>query len=196
MVQCLHQRNNYIKMKLRVWRDRKCISLVGANTPLSCAGCQSTPSQGRRYRPEKGNLRKLGRTYRHGTVFAQGNIYIKRKLRVWRDWKCISQVGAKIPLTCADHQATPSQMRRYRVDKGNLRKLGRTYRHGTMFDPKEYLYQKEATGMERPEMYFLYRCKNPTHLCGPSKYPMSNVFPKSVQKSHSPVWTIKPPRLK
>ena len=39
-------------------------------------------------------------------------------------------------------------MRRYRVDKGNLRKLGRTYRHGTMFDPKEYLYQKEAT-MER-----------------------------------------------
>ena len=77
----------------------------------------------------------------------QGNIYMKRKLRVWRDQKCISLLGAKTPLTCAGRETTPSQMRRYRVDKGNLRKLGRTYRHGTVFAPKEYLYQKEATGM-------------------------------------------------
>ena len=31
----------------------------------------------------------------------QGNIYTKRKLRVWREQVCIKQVGAITPLTCA-----------------------------------------------------------------------------------------------
>ena len=57
--------------------------------------------------------------------------------------------------------------------KEKLRKLGRTYRHVTVFAPRKYLHQKEATGMERPEMYSASRCKNPTYLCGPSKYPVS-----------------------
>ena len=103
----------------------------------------------------------------------QGNIYIKKKLRVWRDRKCISLVGAKTPLTWAGHPTTPSQMRRYRVNKVNLRKLERTYRHGTVFATKEYLYQKEGTGVERPKMYFPSQYKTPTHPCGPSKYPVS-----------------------
>ena len=60
MVPFLQQGNIYIKSKLRVWRDQKCISLVGAKTPLTCAGRQSIPSQGRRYMAEKGKLRKLG----------------------------------------------------------------------------------------------------------------------------------------
>ena len=41
------------------------------------------------------------------------------------------------------------------------------------FAPRKYLYEKEATGMERPEIYFVSRCNNPTYLCGPSKYPVS-----------------------
>ena len=28
--------------------------------------------------------------------------------------------------------------------------------------PRKYLYQKEATGMDRPEMYLASRCNNPT----------------------------------
>ena len=56
---------------------------------------------------------------------------------------------------------------------GKLTKLGRTYRHGTVFVPRKYLYQQEATGMERPEMYSASRCNNPTYLCGSSKYPIS-----------------------
>ena len=102
----------------------------------------------------------------------QRNIYIKRKLRVWTDWKCVSLVSAKTPLTCAGRQNTPSQGRRYRADKGNLRIMRWTYRYGTVFAPRQYLYQKVPTGMERPEMCFPSRCKNPTHLCGPSKYPV------------------------
>ena len=91
----------------------------------------------------------------------QGNIYTKRKLRVWRDQKCIPLVGSIIPLTCAGRQIIPSQGRQYRAQYGKL--------HA----PRKYLYQKETTGMERPEMYSVSRCNNPTYLCGPSKYPVS-----------------------
>ena len=34
MVPCLHQGNIYEKRKLRIWRDQKCIALVGAKTHL------------------------------------------------------------------------------------------------------------------------------------------------------------------
>ena len=78
----------------------------------------------------------------------QDNIYIKRKLRVWRAQKCISLVGGNSPNVLQD-----------RVGNGNLRKLGWTYRHGTVFAPRQYLHQKEATGMESPEMYFPSRWK-------------------------------------
>ena len=95
----------------------------------------------------------------------QGNIYTKRKLRVWRDQKCIPLVGAINPLTCAGHSNTPSRRRQYRVQNGKLGKLGRTYDNGAVFAPRKYLYQKEATGMERSEMYSASRCNNPTYLC-------------------------------
>ena len=103
----------------------------------------------------------------------QGNIYIKRKLQVWRDQKCIPLVGAITPLNCAGRHITPSRGRLCRAQNGNFGKLGRTYGHGTVFAPRKYLYQKEAKGMQRPEMYSVSRCNNPTYLCGPSKYPVS-----------------------
>ena len=103
----------------------------------------------------------------------QGNIYTKMKLRVWRDQKCIPLVGVKTILTCASRQNTPSRGRQYRAQMGKLRKLGGTYRNGTVSAPRQYLYHKEATGMERPEMYSASWCKNHTYLCRPSKYPVS-----------------------
>ena len=172
MVWCLHQGNIYIKRKLRVWRDQKCIPLVGAITPLNCAGRHNTPSRGRQYRAQNGKFGKLGRTYGHGTVFAPRK-YTKRKLRVWRDQKCIPLVGAITPLNCEGCHNRPSRGRQYLAQNGKFGKLGRTCGHGTMFPPRKYLYQKEATGMERPEMYSVSRCNNPTYLCGPSKYPVS-----------------------
>ena len=62
MVPCLHQGNIYTKRKLLVWRDQKCILLIGVVTPLKCAGRQSTPSRGRQYRTQNVKLCKLGRT--------------------------------------------------------------------------------------------------------------------------------------
>ena len=98
---------------------------------------------------------------------------IKRELGVWRVQNCIPLVGAKTPLTCAGRQTTPSQGRRYRAENGNLSKFGRIYRLGTVFAPRQYLCQKTAMGMERPETYSFSRCKNPSYLCGPSNYPVS-----------------------
>ena len=103
----------------------------------------------------------------------QEKIYIKRKLRVWRDQKCFPLVLAIIPLNCAGRPNIPSRGRQYSAQNGKFGKLGRTYIHGTVFAPKKYLHQKEATGMERPEMYSVSRCNNPTFLCGPLKYPVS-----------------------
>ena len=161
MVPCLHQGNIYTKRKLRVWRDQKCIPLVGAMTPLTFVGRQSTPSRERQYRAQNGKLVNC-----HGPIsivpcLHQGNIYTKRKLRVWRDQKCIPLVGAITPIICAGRQSTPSRWRQHMAQNGKLRKLSRTYLHGTVIAPRKYLYQKEAKGMERPEMYSVSRCKNP-----------------------------------
>ena len=103
----------------------------------------------------------------------QGNTYIKRNLQVWRAQKCIPLVGAIAPLNCAGRHNTPSRGRQYRAQSGKFGKMGWTYGHGSVFAPRKYLYQKEATGMERPEMYSVSRCNNPTYLCGLSKYPVS-----------------------
>ena len=83
----------------------------------------------------------------------QGNIYIQRKLQEWREQKCIQLVGGETPLTCAGLQTTPSHGRRYRSQNGSLRKLGWTYCHGTVLALRQFLYPKEAKGMERTEMY-------------------------------------------
>ena len=103
----------------------------------------------------------------------QGNIYTKRKLREWRDHKGIPLVGAKTILTCAGRQTTTSRVRQYRAQNGKLRKFWWNNHHGTVFAPRQFLYQKEATGMERPEMYSASWCKNHTYLCSQSNYPVS-----------------------
>ena len=173
MVPCLHQRNIYIQKKLQVWKEQKCIPQSDAETPLTCAVRQTTPFYGRWYRAKYGNLRKLGWTYHHGTVLHQENVYIKRELRVWREQKCILLVGAETSLICAVWKTSPSHVGRYRADDGNLHKLGWTYHHGTVFAPRHSFYQKEATGMESPEMYSTGLCKNPIYLWGPTNHPVS-----------------------
>ena len=62
-----------------------------------------------------------------------GNIYINRKLQVWRAHKCIPIVGAETILTCASQQRTLSHGGWYRTENINLSKLEWTYRHDTVF---------------------------------------------------------------
>ena len=120
MVPCLHQGNIYTKRKLRVSRDQKCIPLVGAITPLTSAGRQNTRSRGRKYRAQNGKFGNWDRPMAMVPCLHQGNIYNKRKLRVWRDQKCIPFVGAITPLTSAGRQNTPSRGRKYRAQNGKF----------------------------------------------------------------------------
>ena len=86
MVPCLHQGNICTKRKLRVWRDQKCIALVGAKTPVTCAARQSTPSRGRQYRgPRTESWVNWDVQMAMVPGLHQGNTYTKRKLRVRRD---------------------------------------------------------------------------------------------------------------
>ena len=173
MVPSLHQGNTYIKRKPQVRRDQKCIPLLSAKTPLTCAGRQTTPSQGSRYRPENGNWRKKGWTYCHGTVCVPRQYLYQNEATGMEKPEMYFPTKCKTPLTCAGRGTTQSQWSWYSPENGNFRKKGWTYRHGTMFAPRQYLYQKEATGMDRPEMYSPTQCKNPSYLCRPSNYSVS-----------------------
>ena len=149
MVPCLHQSNLFIKTKLRVWRVQKCIPLVGAKTTLTCVDLQTTLSHVRLSTAENGNLRKFGSTFCHGTVFAPNHCLYKIEGAGMGVQKFILLVGAKTALTCAGLQTTTTHVRRYSC----------TFHLGTMFVPKQSLYQKEAAGMESPKMYS-YRAEN------------------------------------
>ena len=173
MVPCLHQSNVHIKWNLQVWRVQKCILLVGAKTALICAGQQTIPSQVSKYGAENGHLRKSWSTFAIVPCLHQSNVYIKRKLQVWRFQKCIPLLGAKTALTCAVRQTTPSHVSQYRAENGNLRTSGSTFRHGSVFAPKKHSYQKEATGIECPIIHSSTRWKNLTYLCGTANYPVS-----------------------
>ena len=103
----------------------------------------------------------------------QCNGYIKRKLRVWRVQKCIALVGADTVLTSAGPQTTPCHGEQYRVHQGNMRNFGPTNTHGTASEPMQWLYQKEATGMESSKRYCPSRCRYRTYQCGAANYPVS-----------------------
>ena len=50
----------------------------------------------------------------------QSNVYIKRKLRVWRAQKCNALVGAETVLTSAGQKTTPFHVGQYRAKNGNM----------------------------------------------------------------------------
>ena len=98
---------------------------------------------------------------------------IKRKLRAWRVQKCIALVGADTVHTSAGPQTTPCHGGRYKVHRGNMRNVEPTNSHLTASAPMQWLYQKEATGMESSKMYCLSRCRYRTYQFGTTNYPMS-----------------------
>ena len=153
MVPCMYQRNAYIKRKLMVWRVQKCIYVVGANTALKYACRQTTPSHLSQYGAENENLRKFGSTFRHGTVFAPKQCLSQKEATGMESPKMHYSRRAKTAPTSAGRQTSLSYVSQYRAENGNLRKSGSTFRHGTVFAPKECLHQKEDRGMESPKMH-------------------------------------------
>ena len=152
MVPCFNQSNLCIQRKLREWKTQKSYPCFGAESSLRILTCKLPVIIPRRVEPTVQICRNSGLPSAMIPCLHQSNLYIKRKLREWRTQKCNTCFGAiSLPRSTdlANHrfQAAP-----YRADSANLRKLGATFRLGTVFAPNQYLYGKEATGMESPKM--------------------------------------------
>ena len=173
MVPRFHQSYGYIKRKLRAWRVQKCIALVGADTVLTSAWKQSIPFHGGCIRPRMEICDISALPIPMVPRLHHSNGYIKRKLRAWRVQKCIVVVGADTVLITAWPQSTSFHVGQYRAPNGNMRKFGLTNPQGTAFAPNQWLYQKEAAGMESPKMYCPSRCRYRTYHCVEAKYPAS-----------------------
>ena len=102
----------------------------------------------------------------------QCNGYIKRKLRAWRVQKCIVLVGADTVLITAWPKST-SFHGAYRAQNGNMRNFGPTNPYGTAFALKQWLYQKEATGMESSKLYCPSRCRYRIYRCVAANFHVS-----------------------
>ena len=61
----------------------------------------------------------------------------------------------------------------YRAENGNLGNFEAVDRNGTVFAPKQFLYEKVATGMENLKTQSLWRCNNRTGIYGPGNHPVS-----------------------
>ena len=62
----------------------------------------------------------------------------------------------------------PVSWSQYRAENRNLMNTGSTFRHGTVFPPKQCIHQKEARGIESPKNVFLSSVQNtnlPTRAC-------------------------------
>ena len=132
----------------------KYIPLVGAKTILICVGRQTTQYRVSQFRAENGDLRKCGSTFRHGTVFALKQCLYQKEATGMEILKMHSSSRCKNRTYLYGRQTTPSHVSQYRAENGNLRKSGSTFRYGTVVEPKQCLYQKEATRMETPKMHF------------------------------------------
>ena len=96
MVPCLHEGNDYIKMKLRVCRAQKCNLPVGAKTVPPGMGLQTIRFLTAQCMADNGNLPDLDLPIAMVPCLHQDNDYTKRKLRVCRTQKCNLLVGSKI----------------------------------------------------------------------------------------------------
>ena len=66
--------------------------------------------------------------------------------------------GAKSVRTSTKLQITRIHVLPYRAENANFRNFGASYRHGTVFAPKQYLSQKEALGMQSTKILSLGWC--------------------------------------
>ena len=105
----------------------------------------------------------------------QSNIYIKRNLYGCRVQKYNFWGRVKSVRTCTKLQITHIHASPYRAYNPNFRNFGASYCHGTVFVRKQYLYQKEALGIQSPKINYLAWCKKCTNIYEASNYPHSCV---------------------
>ena len=192
-VPCLHQSNLHMEGKLREWRTQKCNPCFGAESPPLSTGLQTTRFHAAPYGTVSANLRKVGASFRRGTVFAPIQSTYEKKatgmenpkmqsevpfctnpiyICKWRTQKCNPCFGAERPPLSTGQQTARFYAAPYGTVSSKLRKVGASFRRGTLFAPIQSTYEKEATGMENPKMQSLFWCRKPTSQYAPSNYPV------------------------
>ena len=126
-------------------------------------------------------LRKVGASFRRGTVFAPiqstyekeatGMENPKMQSLFWCRKPTSQYAPANYPVSCS--AAEVPCLHQYWTVSANLRKVGASFRRGTVFAPIQSTYEKEATGMENPKMQSLFWCRKPTSQYAPANYPVS-----------------------
>ena len=118
------------------------------------------------YRAVNANFRNFGASYRHGTVFAPKQYLYQKVALGMQSTKILSLGWCKKGTNLYGLQITRIYVSPYRSENANFRNFGASYRHGTVFAPKQYLYQKEALGMQSTKILSLGWCKKGTNLYG------------------------------
>ena len=111
------------------------------------------------YRADNANFRNFGTSYRHGIVFAPKQYLYQKEALVMQSTKILSLGWCKKVQTSTGLQITRISVSPYRADNANFRNFGTSYRHGIVFAPKQYLYQKEALVMQSTKILSLGWCK-------------------------------------
>ena len=137
MVLRFQKMNVYFKRKLRVLRTQKCIALVCGNPHQPVRVCKLPRFMGGSIRPRMEICQISGLPFSRVPCLHQSNGYIKRKLRIWIAQKSIAE-------------------------KGNIQNFWPINLHDTAFALKQWLYQKEAMGMQSSKLYRSSRCRNST----------------------------------
>ena len=102
----------------------------------------------------------------------QSNGYMKRKLWAWKSKLYRPSLCRNRTYHCVEAKY-PVSWGYYNAQNGNMRNFGSTNPHGTAFEPKQWLYQKEATGIESSKMYCPSRCRYRTYHGVAAKYLVS-----------------------
>ena len=116
---------------------------------------------------------KSGLPFAEVPYLHQSNLNMKRKLREWRTQKFNPCFGAESPPRSTRTQTALFHAVPYGTVSASLRKVGTSFRRGTVFAPIQSKYEKEATGMENPKMQSLFWCRKPTSQYGPANHPVS-----------------------
>ena len=149
-------------------------SLLQCKKPTSQYAPSKYPSLCSAVNANSANMWKHGATFRHGTVSALKQYLYEKEATGMESPKMESLLQCKSPPRSTDRQSTRVHEAPCRPDSAKMRKHGATFRHGAVSALKQYLYEKEATGIESPTMESLLQCKKPTSHYGPSKYPYSS----------------------
>ena len=149
-----------MKRKLLEWRTLKCNTCFGAESPPRSTRLKTTRFHAAPYGTVSANLRKVGTLFRRGTVFAPIQSTYGREATGMENPKMRSlfwfrkRPPRSTRLQTIRFHAAPSW-----TVSANLRKVGASFRLGTVFEPIQSTYEKEATGMESSKMQSLFWCR-------------------------------------